>query len=149
MLLQDTITADMKTAMRAKDTARLGTVRLLRAAIQRREVDARITLDDAGVVRIVRQLIKQCRDAAAQFEAGGRADLAAKELAGIAVLEAYLPAPLAAAELEAVIADAIAAAGASSIKDLGKVMGIVKSKTQGRADLGAVSAEIRARLSAG
>ena len=146
MSLKDTIAADMKTAMRDKDTVRLETIRLLRSAIQRREVDEQITLDDQAVLQIVQKLVKQCRDAAQQFEAGGRSDLVEKELANIGVLESYLPEQLSDEEIEAIIAAAISETGASSMQDMGKVMGIVKSKTQGNADMGAVSAKIRSLL---
>ena len=146
MSLKDTIAADMKTAMRDKDTVRLETIRLLRSAIQRREVDDQVTLDDAAVLQIVQKLVKQCRDAAQQFEAGGRSDLVEKELANIGVLESYLPEQLSDEEVEAIIAEAITETGATSMQDMGKVMGIVKSKTQGNADMGAVSAKIRSRL---
>ena len=146
MSLKDTIAADMKTAMRDKDTVRLETIRLLRSAIQRKEVDDQVTLDDAAVLQIVQKLVKQCRDAAQQFEAGGRSDLVEKELANIGVLESYLPEQLSDEEVEAIIAAAITETGATSMQDMGKVMGIVKSKTQGNADMGAVSAKIRSRL---
>ena len=146
MSLKDTIAADMKTAMRDKDTVRLETIRLLRSAIQRREVDDQVTLDDAAVLQIVQKLVKQCRDAAQQFEAGGRSDLVEKELANIGVLESYLPEQLSDEEVEAIISAAITETGATSMQDMGKVMGIVKSRTQGNADMGAVSAKIRSRL---
>jgi len=146
MSLKDTIAADMKTAMRDKDTVRLETIRLLRSAIQRKEVDDQVTLDDAAVLQIVQKLVKQCRDAAQQFEAGGRSDLVEKELANIGVLESYLPEQLSDEEVEAIISAAITETGATSMQDMGKVMGIVKSKTQGNADMGAVSAKIRSRL---
>ena len=146
MSLKDTIAADMKTAMRNKDTVRLETIRLLRSAIQRKEVDDQVTLDDAAVLQIVQKLVKQCRDAAQQFEAGGRSDLVEKELANIGVLESYLPEQLSDEEVEAIISAAITETGATSMQDMGKVMGIVKSKTQGNADMGAVSAKIRSRL---
>ena len=146
MSLKDTIAADMKTAMRDKDTVRLETIRLLRSAIQRKEVDDQVTLDDAAVLQIVQKLVKQCRDAAQQFEAGGRSDLVEKELANVGVLESYLPEQLSDEEVEAIIAEAITETGATSMQDMGKVMGIVKSKTQGNADMGAVSAKIRSRL---
>ena len=146
MSLKDTIAADMKTAMRDKDTVRLETIRLLRSAIQRKEVDDQVTLDDAAVLQIVQKLVKQCRDAAQQFEAGGRSDLVEKELANIGVLESYLPEQLSDEEVEAITSAAITETGATSMQDMGKVMGIVKSKTQGNADMGAVSAKIRSRL---
>jgi uncharacterized protein YqeY len=144
--LKERITEDMKAAMRAGEKERLGVIRMLQAAIKQREVDERIVLDDAQVVAAVEKMVKQRREAVAQFEAGGRADLVAKENAEIALLQAYLPAQLGDAELDALIAEAIAQTGASSIKDMGKVMGVVKAKAAGRADMGAVGARIKARL---
>jgi uncharacterized protein YqeY len=146
MTLKERITEDMKAAMRAGEKERLGVIRMLQAAIKQREVDERIVLDDAQVVAAVEKMVKQRREAVAQFEAGGRADLVAKENAEIALLQAYLPAQLGDAELDALIAEAIAQTGASSIKDMGKVMGVVKAKAAGRADMGAVGARIKARL---
>ena len=146
MALKDRITEDMKTAMRAADKERLGTVRLLLAAIKQREVDERITLDDGQVVAVIEKMIKQRREAIGQFESGGRTDLVAKETAEIGVLQGYLPTQLTAAEIDALIAEAIAATGAASIKDMGKVMGFVKGKAQGRADMGALSARIKQKL---
>jgi len=146
MALKDRITEDMKTAMRAGDKERLGTVRLLLAAIKQREVDERITLDDGQVVAVIEKMIKQRREAIGQFESGGRSDLVAKETAEIGVLQGYLPAQLTAAEVDALITEAIAATGAASIKDMGKVMGFVKPKAQGRTDMGALSARIKQKL---
>jgi uncharacterized protein len=146
MALRDRITEDMKTAMRAAEKERLGTVRLLLAAIKQREVDERITLDDAQVLAVIEKMIKQRREAIAQFESGGRSDLVAKETAEIGVLQGYLPVQLTAPEIDALIAEAIAATGAASIKDMGKVMGFVKPKAQGRADMGALSARIKQKL---
>ena len=146
MALKDRITEDMKTAMRAADKERLGTVRLLLAAIKQREVDERITLDDGQVVAVIEKMIKQRREAIGQFESGGRSDLVAKETAEIGVLQGYLPAQLTTAEVDALITEAIAATGAASIKDMGKVMGFVKPKAQGRTDMGALSARIRQKL---
>ena len=146
MALKDRITEDMKTAMRAGEKDRLATLRLALAAIKQREVDERITLDDAQVLAVLEKMIKQRREAIVQFEAGGRQDLVAKETAEIGVLQAYLPAQLTPAELDALISEAIAATGAASIKDMGKVMGLVKPKAQGRADMGAVSARIKQKL---
>ena len=146
MALKERITEDMKTAMRAGEKERLATVRLLLAAIKQREVDERIMLDDGQVLAVIDKMIKQRREAISQFEAGGRADLVAKETAETTVLQAYLPAQLTAAEIDALITEAIAATGAASIKDMGKVMGFVKGKAQGRADLGAVSARIKQKL---
>ena len=146
MALKERITEDMKTAMRAGEKERLATVRLLLAAIKQREVDERITLDDGQVLAVIEKMIKQRREAISQFESGGRSDLVAKETAEIGVLQAYLPAQLTPAEIDALIAEAIAATGAASIKDMGKVMGFVKPKAQGRADMGALSARIKQKL---
>jgi uncharacterized protein len=147
MALKERITEDMKSAMRAGEKDRLATIRLALAAIKQREVDERITLDDAQVLAVLEKMIKQRREAITQFQSGGRADLVAKETAEIGVLQAYLPAQLSEAELDALIAESIAAVGAASIKDMGKVMALVRPKAQGRADMGAVSARIRQRLS--
>jgi uncharacterized protein len=147
MALKERITEDMKTALRSGDKERLATIRLALAAIKQREVDERITLDDAQVLAVLEKMIKQRREAITQFEAGGRADLVAKESAEIVVLQAYLPAQMSEAELDALISEAIAATGAGSMKDMGKVMAAVKPKAQGRADMGAVSARIKQRLS--
>jgi uncharacterized protein YqeY len=146
MALKDRVTEDMKTAMRAGDKERLGTVRLLLAGIKQREVDERITLDDGQVLAVIEKMIKQRREAISQFESGGRSDLVAKETAEIGVLQAYLPTQLTAAEIDALITEAIAATGAASIKDMGKVMGFVKPKAQGRTDMGALSARIKQKL---
>lgn len=146
MALRERITEDMKGAMRAGDKDRLATIRLTLAAIKQREVDERITLDDAQVLAVIEKMIKQRREAITQFASGGRADLVAKETAEIEVLKAYLPAQLSEGELDALIAEAIAATGAASVKDMGKVMGLVKQKAQGRADMGAVSARIKQKL---
>ena len=146
MSLKTTIVEDMKTAMRAKETARLSTIRLLLAAVKQREVDERIELSDADVLAIIDKMIKQRRDSVAQFEAGKREDLAAAERAEIAVLEGYLPAKLTDAEIDALIAEAITATSASGIAAMGKVMAIVKPKVAGRGDMGAVSARIKAKL---
>ena len=146
MSLKQQITEDMKTAMRAKDTARLGTIRLLLAAIKQKEVDERIELDDAAVSSIAEKLIKQRKDSISQFQAAGRDDLVAAEQAELAVLQAYLPEQLPAAEVEAAVVAAIAESGASSAKDMGKVMGLLKPRLAGRADMGQVSALIKARL---
>ena len=146
MALKERITEDMKTAMRAAEKERLGTVRLLLAAIKQREVDERITLDDGQVLAVIEKMIKQRREAISQFESGGRSDLVAKETAEIGVLQAYLPTQLTATESDALIAEAIAATGAASVKDMGKVMGFVKPKAQGRADMGALSARIKQKL---
>jgi uncharacterized protein YqeY len=146
MSLKDDIKESMKQAMRDKDSARLDALRMLSAAIQRREVDERIQLDDTQVIAVVEKLVKQGREALEQYEKGGRADLAEKEKGDIAVYQAFLPQQLSAEEVDTIIAEAIAATGAASPKDVGKVMGAVKPKLQGRADMGQVSARIKARL---
>ena len=147
MSLKERITEDMKIAMRARETERLGTIRMIQAAIKQREVDERIALDDAQVLTVIEKMIKMRKESIAQFESGGRADLAAKENQEIQLLQAYMPAQLAAEELDALIAAAIAETGAASIKDMGKVMAQVKQKAQGRADMAAVGAKIKAKLS--
>jgi uncharacterized protein YqeY len=147
MALKDRITEDMKTAMRAGEKERLGTIRLILSAVKQREVDERITLDDSQVLAAIEKMIKQRKEAITQFEAGGRADLVAKETAEIGILQGYLPAQMSDAEIDALIAETIASTGATSIKDMGKVMGAVKAKAQGRADMGAVSARIKQKLS--
>jgi uncharacterized protein YqeY len=147
MTLKDRITEDMKTAMRSGDKERLATVRLALAAIKQREVDERIVLDDSQVLSVLEKMLKQRREAITQFESGGRADLVAKENSEIVVLQHYLPAQMDAAEVDALIAQAIADSGATSIKDMGKVMGLVKAKAQGKADMGVVSARIKQKLS--
>ena len=146
MALKDRVTEDMKTAMRAGDKARLAAVRLLLAAIKQREVDERITLDDGQVLAVIEKMIKQRRESITQFESGNRSDLAAKKSAKIGVLQGYLPAQLTPSEVDALIAEAIAATGAASVKDMGKVMGFVKPKAQGRTDMGALSARIKQKL---
>jgi uncharacterized protein YqeY len=147
MPLKDRITEDMKGAMRAGEKERLGTIRLVLAAIKQREVDERITLDDGQVLAVLEKMIKQRKESIAQFASGGRADLVAKEQAELAVLQVYLPAQMSDAEIDALIAEAVASTGATSVKDMGKVMGIVKAKAQGKADMGAVSARIKQKLS--
>ncbi len=146
MALKELISEDMKTAMRSGEKDRLAVIRLLQAAIKQREVDERIVLDDAQVTSVIEKMIKQRKESVVAFEKGGRADLVAKENAEIAVLQPYLPAQLSEAELDALIAEAIASTGAASIKDMGKVMGAVKAKAAGKADMGAVGARIKARL---
>ena len=148
MTLKERITEDMKAAMRSKDAARLSTIRMLLAAVKQREVDERITLTDADVLAIIDKMIKQRKDSVSQFEAGGRADLVAKDSAEIGWLTDYLPAQLGDAELAALVQEAIAATGAASVKDMGKVMAHVKPKAQGRTDIGALSARIKAALGA-
>ena len=146
MSLKDQITEDMKTAMRAKDMERLGTIRLLQAAMKQKEVDERITLDDAGVVAIVDKLIKQRKDSIAAFEGAGRQDLADKEKAEMAVLQVYLPARLSAEEVAAEVKTIVAELGAKGPGDMGKVMGAVKTRLAGKADMGEVSAAVKAAL---
>src|SRR5689334_1674427 len=139
MSLKEQITEDMKSAMRAGEKERLATIRMILAAIKQREVDERIQLDDSQVLAALEKMIKQRKEAITQFQSGGRADLVAKESAEIAILQAYLPAQLSDAEIDSLIAAAIASTGAASIKDMGKVMGVVKTQAQGKADMGKVS----------
>jgi uncharacterized protein len=146
MALKDRITEDMKSAMRAGQKERLGTVRLALAAIKQREVDERISLDDTQVLAVLEKMIKQRREAITQFQSGGRADLVAKESAEISVLQQYLPAQMSEAEIDTLIQEAIQSTGAASVKDMGKVMAVVKPKAQGRADMGALSARIKQKL---
>jgi uncharacterized protein len=146
MTLKASITEDMKNAMRARDAARLSTIRLLQAAIKQREIDERIELTDADVLSILDKMVKQRKDSIAAFEAGHRADLADVERAEIAVLQNYLPQPLTAAEIDTLIADAIATTGAAGLPAMGKVMAVLKPKLAGRADLAAASAQVKARL---
>ncbi len=148
MSLKDQITQDMKSAMKAGDKDRLKVVRLMLAAIKQVEVDKRIELDDAAVLGVLDKMVKQRRDSVEQFEKGNREDLAAIERAEIAVLENYLPEQLSADELAALVDEVITATGAASMKDMGKVMGQIKAKAAGRADMGAVSAAVKERLSA-
>ncbi|MEJ2602233.1 MAG: GatB/YqeY domain-containing protein [Gammaproteobacteria bacterium] len=146
MELKDRITADMKTAMRAGEKDRLGVIRMLLAAIKQREVDERKELTDADVLAVLEKMVKQRRESVAQYESGGRQDLADKETTEIAVLSTYLPEPLSDAEIEALIDAALAETGAESLRDMGKVMGLVKSRARGRADMGAVSARVKSKL---
>ena len=151
MSLKDQITEDMKTAMRAKDSERLGTIRLLQAAMKQREVDERITLDDAAIVAIVDKLIKQRKDSIAAFEQAGRQDLADKEKSEMAVLQAYLPERMSAEETLAAVKAIVAELGAELGRavgpgDMGKVMGVVKTRLAGKADMGQVSAAVKAAL---
>ena len=146
MTLRERITEDMKAAMRAGEKERLSLIRMLQAGIKQREVDERITLDDPQTLSVIEKMIKQRKESVVQFEAGNRADLVAKESAEIAALTAYLPAQLSAGEIDLLIKEAIAATGAASVKDMGKVMAIVKGKAAGRADMGAVGARIKALL---
>jgi len=144
--LKDRIGAEMKEAMRAKDATRLESIRLLRAAIQRREVDDRVELTDDEVVSVLQKMIKQGKDSIEQFSKGGRDDLVAKEAATLAVLETYLPEQIDSAELSALIETALSETGAQGVRDMGKVMAWLKPKVQGRADMGAVSALIKEKL---
>jgi hypothetical protein len=146
MSLKARITEDMKAAMRSGEKDRLSCIRMLQAGIKQREVDERIELDDTQVLSVIDRMIKQRRESVAQFEAGQRADLVAKESAEIALLSGYLPAQLSDAELGAMIREAIAATGAATMKDMGKVMGMLKPKVQGRTDIGALSARIKSAL---
>ena len=146
MSLKDQITEDMKTAMRAKDSERLGTIRLLQAAMKQKEVDERVTLDDTAVIAILDKLIKQRKDSIAAFTQAARQDLADKEAAEITVLEAYLPARLSADEVAAEVKALVAELGASGPGDMGKVMGAAKQRLAGKADMGAVSAAVKAAL---
>ncbi|MGH8681521.1 MAG: GatB/YqeY domain-containing protein [Burkholderiales bacterium] len=148
MPLKARITDDMKAALKAKDARRLGAVRLALAAVKQREIDDRKELSDPEVVGVVEKMIKQRRDSIAQYTAGGRQDLADQEQFEIDVLAAYLPQQASAAEIEAVIAEAMASTGAKGAADMGKVMGQVKAKLAGRADMGQVSARVKAKLSA-
>jgi len=146
MALRDRVNEDMKAAMKAREAEKLAAIRLLLAAMKQREVDERITLDDAGVVSVIEKMIKQRKDSIAQFEKAARQDLVDKEKFEISVLEAYLPQQLSQAEIEAAVSEAIAASGAKGPQDMGKVMGIVKPKLAGRADMGKVSGLVKARL---
>ena len=146
MLLRDRVNEDVKAAMKAREAERLGTLRLLTAAMKQREVDERIVLDDAGVVAVIEKMLKQRRDSVAQYEQAGRQDLADAEKREMAILGAYLPQQLAEAEIAAIVAEAVAAAGAKAPSDMGKVMAIVRPKVAGRADMGRVSALVKASL---
>jgi uncharacterized protein YqeY len=146
MSLKERISEDMKAAMRAKESERLGNIRMLQAAIKQREVDERITLDDAQILSVIEKMIKARKEAAEQFRTAGREDLVNKETSEIVQLQAYLPAQLSNTEVEALIAAAITSTGATTIKDMGKVMAIVKQRAAGRADMGAVGAIIKAKL---
>jgi uncharacterized protein YqeY len=136
----------MKAAMRAGEKDRLGVIRMITSAIKQREVDERIVLDDAQVLVVLEKMIKQRKESLAHFQAGNRQDLADKESAEITLLQTYMPSRLSDAELDALIAEAVAATGAASIKDMGKVMAVIKAKAQGRADMAAVGAKIKAKL---
>ena len=146
MSLRDTITEDMKAAMRAKDSARLGTIRLLQAALKQKEVDERVTLDDAAIVAIVDKLIKQRRDSVAAFAQADRQDLVDKESAEITVLQTYLPARLSPEEVEAAVRAIVAETGSSGPADIGKVMGAAKQRLAGKADMATVSQAVKKAL---
>jgi uncharacterized protein len=146
MTLRERITEDMKSAMRSGDKDRLAAIRMILAGIKQREVDERITLDDPQVLTVLEKMVKQRKESITQFQAGGRADLVARESAELALLQSYLPAQLSDAEIDGLIAQAIAATGASSIKDMGKVLGALKARVAGRADMSNVSARVKARL---
>ena len=146
MSLKDQINEDMKSAMRAKDMVKLGTIRLLTAAMKQKEVDERIEMSDTIVLAIIEKMLKQRKDSIAQFEAGGRQDLADIEKAEVAVLSAYMPAGLSDDEIHAAVAAAVADSGAAGPQDMGKVMGVLKGKLAGRADMTAVSAHVKAAL---
>lgn len=148
MSLKERISDDMKAAMRAKDSERLGTIRMLQAAIKQREVDERIALDDGQVMSVLEKMIKTRKESLEQFRSAARDDLAEKEASEIKQLQAYLPEQLSTAELESIVAAAIVSTGASSIKDMGKVVATVKQQAAGRADMGTVSALIKAKLGA-
>ncbi len=148
MSLKDSITEDMKSAMKAGDKDRLKVLRLILAAIKQVEIDSRKELDDAAVLGVLDKMVKQRRDSVEQFTKGGRADLAAIEQDEIAVLESYLPAKMDDVELDALVDEVIAATGAKSIRDMGKVMGAIKARAAGRADMGAVGSRVKARLGA-
>jgi hypothetical protein len=144
--MKDKILSDMKDAMKARDKSRVMAIRLLRASIQRREIDERIDLDDAGVLSVIQKMIKQGKDSIEQFEKGNRQDLVNKENVTLLVLEDYLPKQLTDVEIESLLDDAFNETGAETIKEMGKVMGWLKPKLQGKADMGLVSAKIKQRL---
>ncbi len=146
MSLKERLNDDMKAAMKAGDKDRLGVIRLINAGIKQREVDERISLDDAQVLAVAEKMLKQRRDSITQFRAAGREDLASKEEFEVGVIQDYLPAQLSAADVDAIIARAIADSGASSARDMGKVIGLVKPQLAGRADMGQVSQRVKARL---
>lgn len=146
MPLREQLNEDIKAAMKAREQEKLNALRLFLSAVKQREVDERITLDDAAVISVIEKMLKQRKDSISQYEKAARQDLADKEQFEISVLQAYLPQQLSAAEIEATIADAIAATGAKSAADMGKVMGVVKPKIAGRADMGKVSALVKTKL---
>ncbi len=144
--LKTRINDDVKSAMRAKDKDRLGALRLITAAIKQKEVDERIELDDTGVLAVLEKMVKQRKDSIEQYSKAGRDDLIAKEQFELDLIQGYLPEQMSEAEIEAVVAEAVAATGASEMKDMGKVMGMVKPKVQGKADMGLVSKLVKAKL---
>jgi uncharacterized protein YqeY len=146
MSLKERITDDMKAAMRSGEKERLGVIRMITSAIKQREVDERISLDDTQVLSVLEKMIKQRKESLVQFQAGNRQDLVDKEAAEVTLLQGYLPSQLSDAEIDALIKDAVTATGAASIKDMGKVMGLIKGKAQGRADMAAVGAKIKTKL---
>ena len=148
-MLKQRLTDDMKAALKAGDKQRLGVIRLINAAIKQREVDERIELNDTEVLAVLDKMVKQRRDSVAQYEAAGREDLAAAERFEITVCQAYLPAALSAAEITALIDEAVAATGAESMRDMGKLMAVLRPKLQGRADMGVVSQQVKGRLQEG
>ena len=147
MSLKERVTEDMKAAMRAKDSERLGTIRMITAAIKQREVDERITVDDTQVLSVIEKMIKTRKESIVQFKSGGRDDLVARETKEVELLQGYLPSQLSDGEVDALIAEAIAQAGATSIKEMGKAMALLKQKAQGRTDMAAASAKLKAKLS--
>ncbi|MEO8459896.1 MAG: GatB/YqeY domain-containing protein [Dokdonella sp.] len=146
MSLREQLTEDMKSAMRAGEKDRLGVIRLILSAVKQREVDERIVLDDTQVMAVLEKMLKQRRDSIEQFDAAGRTDLSKIEQAEVAVIQTYLPAALSEAEIDAIVAKAIADSGATSAKDMGRVVGLVKPQVAGRADMGKVSGLIKAKL---
>jgi uncharacterized protein len=148
MSLKDKLKDDIKQAMRDRNEARVTTLRMLSAAIQRREVDERIQLDDAQVIAVIEKLVKQGRESIEQYVKGGRQELADKESGEIAIFQAYLPQQLSEAEVDKLIAEAMAVTGASTVKDMGKLMGVLKPQLQGRADMGLVGGKVKAKLGA-
>ena len=146
MPLRERLNDEMKAAMKAREQQRLDALRLLLSEVKRREVDERVTLDDAGVISVVEKMIKQRKDSISQFEKAARVDLADKEKFEVGILEGYLPQQLSAAEIDAIIAEAVASTGAKSPADMGKVMGVVKPRLAGRADMGKVSGLVKAKL---
>ena len=148
MALIDDLKAAQKDAMRAKEKVRLGTIRMAMAAIKQKEIDEQITLDDSAILAVLTKMVKQRQDAAAQYDAANRDDLASKEREEITYIEDFLPQPLTDDELNALIDETMTVTGASGMQDMGKVMGVLKPQVQGRTDMGALSAKIKARLNA-